>query len=93
MSIFAGYTLIAVLNFFSEEFVETKTKEFDCLSAKENSRKKENLKKENSRRETAKTAQGKNYEKPPGPNVIKLFTAVIYQFLYKLRFLTRASLV
>ncbi len=73
MPIFAGYTLIAVLNFFSEEFVDTKTKDFDCLSAKENSRKKENLKEENSRRETPKTAQGKSYETPPGANVIKLF--------------------
>jgi hypothetical protein len=79
---FPGHSSIAIFNFFSEEFVETKTKEFDCLSAKENSRKKENLKEENSRRETSKTAQGKNYETPPGTNVIKLFTAVIYEFLY-----------
>ncbi len=84
MPIFAGYTLIAVLNFFSGEFVDTRTKEFDCLSAKENSRKKENLKEENSRRETPKRAQGKSYETPPGPNVIKLFRAVIEEFLYKL---------
>jgi hypothetical protein len=82
MSIFACHSSIAIFNFFSGEFVDTRTKEFDCLSAKENSRKKENLKEENSRRETAKTAQGKNYETPPGPNVIKLFTAVIYDFLY-----------